>query len=191
MCLGWQPRGKPAADAISWAAPGKICYHDWERFNYNCGLNCWRQGWAVQGPRQEKGSWVLRHTLGLPSLWPIGHAWVSLTHTGTNSAHLALQSISIHNQSQIFWPLLKWSQSILLALSFLGAWPTKIYILVAKLTLSSLENCQTTLHASKWDLVKKTGPVLCYYYQSYKTSTVPSTQSVSRYHCAQHIVGVQ
>lgn len=34
-------------------------------------------------------------------------------------------------------------------LSFLGAWPTKIYILVVKLILSSSESCQTTLHRFK------------------------------------------
>lgn len=138
MCPAWQPRCAPAAGAISQGTPGKICSHDLECFNYTYG--------AKGG--QDRGHNSLG-TPGLPSDPSDMHefSWSIPTH----SAHLGHPSISIHSTSQLSWPLLKWSPSIFLALSFLGAWPTEICILTAKCTLCNSENCQTTLNASKQD----------------------------------------
>lgn len=186
MCPGWQPRGKPAADPTYQGAPGKIRNHDLSGLIVTLA-------WIVAGGRngqcrgQDKrmtGSWVLWHSLDplWSSLWPIGHAWVSLIHTETKLAHLGLQSINIHNESEIFWPLLKWSQSIFLVLSFLGSWPAKIYIPAAKLTLSNSENCQTTLHAFEQDLGQGSG--------SHLLSLLPILWDFHLL-CAQHTVSVQ
>lgn len=114
------------------------------------------------------------------NFWPVRLAWVFLVYLKTKLVCLRIQPISIHTKPQIFWPFLKRSQSISLALNFLGAWPAQICILTAKLTLCSSENHHTILHASKQDQGQGSRSCPLLLLPDYKTSIMSSTQWVSR-----------